>query len=143
MYPWRAENNPYFIGNYERQEKESILMQDVEKDQEKDQMLMQQDNLKVVFFEYTFLSTFFAGVTILLTFLLVLWPFSLFFVLWILPLSVLLTLTFGGIVLGSAIKTHVMKGFVRLVILSLVLAFLASIWSLSILLTIFHRWSDR
>ena len=114
-------------------------MQDVEKDQEKDQMLMQQDNLKVVFFEYTFLSTFFAGVTILLTFLLVLWPFSLFFVLWTLPLSVLLTLTFVGIVLGAAIKTHVMKGFIRLVILSLVLAFLASIWSLSILLTIFHR----
>lgn len=75
--------------------------------------------------EYTLLGIFFATVTAVLTTILFFWPLSLFFVLWVWPLSTLATLLCGGIVLFKSRKRFTMRGPVLLAILSMGISLLS------------------
>ena len=89
--------------------------------------------------EYAFLSICCAVVTALLTLTLFVWPFSLFFVLWIWPLSEMLTFTFGCLVLIKAhTRPDMKKGPVRLAMLSLLIGLLCAPLCLVLILSMFH-----
>ena len=100
--------------------------------QEEAQMSSPYSSADDVIVQFGFLSAFFAIVTFLLTLIFSLWHIMMFFVLWIVPISTVSTLIFGGLVLVKAKNRCGMRRHVLFALVSLAIGLLCGIWFLSI-----------
>jgi len=100
--------------------------------QEEAQMSSPYSSADDVIVQFGLLSAFFAIVTLLLTLIFSLWHIMMFFVVWIVPISTVSTLIFGGIVLVKARKRFGMRRHVLFAMVSLAIGLLCGIWFLSI-----------
>lgn len=88
--------------------------------------------------EFGFLSAFFAVLTLLLVLVFFVWHVMIFFVLWILPLSILSTFVFGCIILFKVRKRFAMSRSVIVALLSLAIGLLSLIGFFLTLLPMMH-----